>query len=377
MVFGVDSDTQLKTPQSLQRTQGRKSEAKGGRLESGGALHPMCIPVPSLDPEARRALVSTATHTGHGFSGDLWATSHHQQVVRTRGLDPPQPGLWFPQQRTWKKGDRWSHMLLTCGRGVGIKKAKKKRGHQSAKDTAPDVCGQRPGLRTHPKVGAWAETMGPQRPCGMSTPSRAAPQGGVHILLNLPCLSLVIPRGQLFDRQAGCHPHSTAAKLERGSLRAYGHPRPQRPMAPPCLQAHSCGTRLTDPGPSCHCNTVKANGHSPRPTPEQGSQLHTLPGPPPHFTGQGVAGVLGLSEAPGNSHATGLRTTAWEEVPTAPPGAHPVLLLRPQLPHALQQPGLGPVQIGSEACDGDDVRLQLRCWDVYVHLVDTEQTRCT
>lgn len=50
------------------------------------------------------------------------------------------------------------------------------------------------------------------------------------------------------------------------------------------------------------------------------------------------------------------------------PGTHPVLLLRLQLPHALQQPGLGPVQVCSKACDGDDVGLQLRGWDVDIHL---------
>lgn len=111
---------------------------------------------------------------------------------------------------------------------------------------------------------------------------------------------------------------------------------------------------------------MKAGGHAPSPTPKRGPQLGTLPGLPPRSPGS-----QGLSKAPGNS-APGLRATAGEDLW----GAHPVLLLRPQLPHALQQPGLGPVQVGSEACDGDGVRLQLRCWDVDVHLVDTGQTRC-
>lgn len=57
-----------------------------------------------------------------------------------------------------------------------------------------------------------------------------------------------------------------------------------------------------------------------------------------------------------------------ECVRASPPGTHPVLLLGLQLPHALQEPGLGPAQVCSEACDGDNVGLQLRCRDVYVHL---------
>lgn len=77
--------------------------------------------------------------------------------------------------------------------------------------------------------------------------------------------------------------------------------------------------------------------------------------------------MLGLSEAPGGPL----------KCDHGPLGAHPVLLLRLQLPHTLQEPGLGPVQIRSEACDGNDIRLQLRCWDVYVHLVEMEQTRYT
>lgn len=64
-------------------------------------------------------------------------------------------------------------------------------------------------------------------------------------------------------------------------------------------------------------------------------------------------------------------TTLREETSTAPPAAHPVLLLCLQLPHTLQEPSLGPVQICSEACDGDDIRLQLRCRDVNIHLVNT------
>lgn len=68
---------------------------------------------------------------------------------------------------------------------------------------------------------------------------------------------------------------------------------------------------------------------------------------------------------------------AQEEASTAPPGTHPVLLLCLKLPHTLQEPCLGPVQVGSEACDGDDIGLQLRCWDVYIHLVEMEQTQCT
>lgn len=63
--------------------------------------------------------------------------------------------------------------------------------------------------------------------------------------------------------------------------------------------------------------------------------------------------------------------TTLREASTAPPGAHPVLLLCLQLPHTLQEPSLGPVQICSEACDGDDIRLQLGCWDMYIHLMDT------
>lgn len=70
------------------------------------------------------------------------------------------------------------------------------------------------------------------------------------------------------------------------------------------------------------------------------------------------------------------RRMGWPGVPPAtlecghagPPGTHPVLLLGLQLPHALQEPGLGPAQVCGEACDGDDVGLQLRGRDVYVHL---------
>lgn len=50
------------------------------------------------------------------------------------------------------------------------------------------------------------------------------------------------------------------------------------------------------------------------------------------------------------------------------PSPHPVLLLGLQLLDPLQQPRLGPVQVRSQARDGDDVRLQLRRRDVNVHL---------
>lgn len=42
-------------------------------------------------------------------------------------------------------------------------------------------------------------------------------------------------------------------------------------------------------------------------------------------------------------------------------------LLHLQLPPMFQQSGLGPAQICSEAYNGDDVGLQLRGQDMYIH----------